>query len=55
MIQSGFNILDLMNPIEAVYKTDNKVKDLFNKVSLSEVIRTADISRNFFQILKVFL
>ena len=55
MIQSGFNILDLMNPIEVVYKIDNKVNDLFNKVSLSEVIRTADISRNFFQILKVFL
>ena len=43
MIQLGeFNILDRMNPAEAVHKIANKVKDLSNKVSLDEVIKTAD-------------
>ena len=45
MIQSrGFNILYLMNSTEVVYKIANKVKDLFNKVPLDEVIKAA----NFF-------
>ena len=45
-IQSGgLNILDLMNPEEAVYKIVNKTEDLSNKVSLDEVIKTVDVFR----------
>ena len=45
-IQSeGFNILDLTNPAEVVYKTANKGKDISNKVSLDDVIKIADASR----------
>ena len=45
-IQSGgLNILDLMNPEEAVYKIANKTEDLSNKVSLDEVIKTVDVFR----------
>ena len=45
-IQSGMlNILDLMNPEEAVYKIANKTEDLSNKVSLDEVIKTVDVFR----------
>ena len=45
----------MMNTAEVLHKIANKAKDLFNKVSLDEVIKTADISRIFFlQILKVF-
>ena len=45
-IQSGgLNILDLMNPDEAVHKTANKTEDLSNKVSLDEVIKTVDVFR----------
>ena len=49
MIQSGgFNILDLMNPAQVVYKIGNKAKDLSNNMSLDDVIKTSDISRNYF-------
>ena len=49
MIQSGgFNILDLMNPAEVVYKIDKKAKDLSNEVSLVDVLKTIDVSRKFF-------
>ena len=48
MIQSGgFNILDLMNPVEVVHKIVNKAKDLSNKVPLDDIIKTANISRKF--------
>ena len=50
----GFNILNLMNPAEVVYKIANKAKDLFNKVSLDDVIKIAHVSRKFYQILKFF-
>ena len=47
-IQSGgFNILDLMNPAEVVYKIANKAKNLSNKVSLDDVIKIADVSGKF--------
>ena len=46
MIQSGgFDFLDLMNPAEVLYKIANKAKDLSNKVSLNEVIKTGDVAR----------
>ena len=41
----GFNILDLMNPEESVYKIANKTEDLSNKVSLDEVIKTVNVFR----------
>ena len=41
----GFNVLDLMNPGEVVYKIANKAKDLSNKVSLDDVIKNSDISK----------
>ena len=51
MMQSGGLILishhDLMNTIEIVYKTANKEKDLSSKVSLDQLIKTADIFRFF--------
>ena len=48
MQEGGFNNLDMMNTGEVLHKIANQVKDLFNKVSFDEVIKTADISRNFF-------
>ena len=46
-IQSGgFNILDLMNPAEVVYKIAIKAKDLSNKVPLDDVL-IAEVSRKF--------
>ena len=46
MIQSGrINVLDLMNPVEVVYKIANKAKDLSNKVSLDDVKKISDLSR----------
>ena len=45
--QRGVNIFDLMNPAEIVNKTANKAKYLSNKVSLDDVIETADISKIF--------
>ena len=48
-IQSGgFNILDLMNPAELVYKIDNKSKGLSHKVFLDDVIKIANVSRKIF-------
>ena len=41
----GFNILDLMNPAEVVYKIVNKAMNLSNEVSLDNVIRIAAVSR----------
>ena len=47
-IQSGgFNILVLTNPAEVVYKIANKARDLSNKVSLDDAVKTADVSRIF--------
>ena len=43
----GFNILDLMNPAEVVYKIANKANNLSNKVSLGDIIKMADVSRKF--------
>ena len=43
----GFNILDMMNPAEVVYKIANKANDLSNKVSLGDIIKMADVSRKF--------
>ena len=34
-----------MNPPEVVYRISNEAKDLSNKVSLDDVIKTPDISR----------
>ena len=45
----------MMNTAEVLHKIANKAKDLFNKVSLDEVIKTADISRNFFPDFKSIL
>ena len=46
MIQSGgFDFLDLMNSARVVYKIANKAKDLSNKVSVDDVIKTADTSK----------
>ena len=44
-----------MNPAEVVYKTANKAKDLFNKVSLDDVIKIAYVSRKFLPDTKTFL
>ena len=41
----GFNFLDLLNLAKLVYKISNKTKNLFNKMSLNEVIKTADVAR----------
>ena len=47
-IQSGgFDILNLIHSVGAVHETANKAKDLFNRVLLDNVIKKADISRNF--------
>ena len=48
MQSGGFNILDLINPAEAMYKIDNQVQELSNKVSLDKnykIINTADVER----------
>ena len=55
MIQSGeFNNFNLMNPVEVVYKTANKARDLSNKVLLNEVkkqlISLEKMSRKFLDI-----
>ena len=56
MIPSGeFNILDIRNPDETVYNIANKLKDLFNKVSLDEVIERVDFLETNCQILKKVL
>ena len=56
MIQSGgFDFLDLMNPAEVLYKIANKAKDLSNKVSLNEVIKTGDVARKILPGPKKFL
>ena len=45
MIQSSlFNTPDLINAAEVVYKIVNKAKDLSNKVSLDDAIKTSDLS-----------
>ena len=36
-----------MHSVDAVHETANKAKDLFNRVLLDNVIKKADISRNF--------
>ena len=36
-----------MNPTELVYKIANKANNLFNKVLLDDVIKTAGVSRKF--------
>ena len=42
-IQSGrFDILNLVNPAEVVYKIADKANDLSNKVSLDDVIRNGN-------------
>ena len=47
-IQSGgFDILNLINSVDEAHETANKAKDLFNIVLLDDVIKKADISRNF--------
>ena len=43
----GFDILNLMNSVDTVNENANKAKDLFNRVLLDDVIKKADISRNF--------
>ena len=46
MQSGGFNILDLINPAEAMYKIDNQVQEWSNKVSLDKnykIINTADV------------
>ena len=46
IIQSGwFNFLDLLNLAKLVYKISNKTKNLFNKMSLNEVIKSVDVAR----------
>ena len=49
MIQSGeFNIFDVMNLVELVYKIASKANNLSNKMSqdkIDEVIKTADVFR----------
>ena len=46
MIKSGrLNFLDLLNPAEAVDKIANMLKNLSNKVSLNEKIKTVDNAR----------
>ena len=46
MIHSGgFNIPGIMNQAELVCKIANKAKDLSNKKSLDDVIKTANSSR----------
>ena len=46
MIRSrGFNILNLINPAEALHKIAYKAKDLSNKISLDKVIRIVYIFR----------
>ena len=49
MIQSGeFNIFDVMNSVELVYKIASKANNLSNKMSqdkIDEVIKTADVFR----------
>ena len=45
-IQSGgFDIVDIMNPAELVYKIANKAKGLSSKVSLDDVLKITDYSR----------
>ena len=45
LIQSGrFNIFDLMNPAEAVYKIANKIKDLSNNMSLDDAMTISVVS-----------
>ena len=54
-IQSGgFNILDLMNPAEVVYKIAIKAKDLSNKVPVYDVLIAAEVSRKFLPDHKIF-
>ena len=54
-IQSGgFNILDLMNPAEVVYKIAIKAKDLSNKVPVDDVLIAAEVSRKFLPDHKIF-
>ena len=43
----GFDIANLMDPTEVVYKIANKAKDLSNKVSLDDVIKIANITETF--------
>ena len=46
IIQSGgFNFLDLLNLAKLVYEISNKTKNLFNKMSLNEVIKSVDVAR----------
>ena len=46
MIKSGrLNFLDLLNPAEAVDKIANMLKNLSNKVSLNEKIKTVANAR----------
>ena len=48
MIQSrGFNVLEVLNSAEVVYKIANKANDLSNKVALVGIIKIADISGKF--------
>ena len=48
MIQSrGFNVLEVLNSAEVVYKIANKANDLSNKVALVDIIKIADISGKF--------
>ena len=54
-IQSGgFNILDLMNPAEVVYKIAIKAKNLSNKVPVDDVLIAAEVSRKFLPDHKIF-
>ena len=47
MIQWGSSIIKVKNPFRVAGKIANKVEDSFNKkVSLNDVIKTANISRN---------
>ena len=48
MIQSGSSIIELINPFRVARKTVNKAAGLSNKkMSLNDVIKTTNISRNF--------
>ena len=50
MIQSGFSIMEVKNPIRVVDKIVNKAEDLFNKKeSLNDAIKTVNISRKFLE------
>ena len=43
-----------MNPAEVVYRIANAAKDLFNEVSIDNVIKAADICRKFLPDFKKF-